>query len=93
MDPERDDHTKLTEFVNLFHPNIIGLSGSIEQIDSIVEKWKVYKKKVELTDSELGYSIDHSAFIYLMDKKGKYYSHFSHNVDTEDIIKELDKLL
>ena len=93
LDPERDDFNRTAEFVNLFHSNIIGLSGSIEQIDNIVKNWRVYKKKVELAGSELDYSIDHSSFIYLMNQKGEYFSHFSHNADAEDIIKELVKLL
>lgn len=93
LDPERDDYKKISEFVNLFHSNIIGLSGSMEQINKVSNNWRVYKKKIELSDSEFGYSIDHSAFIYLMDKDGSYLKHFSHSVEAEEIIKELVKLL
>tara|TARA_B100000686_G_scaffold345035_1_gene428801 strand:+ start:1160 stop:1771 length:612 start_codon:yes stop_codon:yes gene_type:complete len=93
LDPERDDYKKISEFVNLFNPSIIGLSGSVEQINEVANNWRVYRKKIELSDSEFGYSIDHSAFIYLMDKDGSYLKHFSHSVDVEDIIKELSKLL
>ncbi len=93
LDPERDDYKNTSQFVNLFHPNIIGLSGSIEQINEVANNWRVYKKKIELSDSEFGYSIDHSAFIYLMDKDGSYIKHFSHSADSEEIIKDLSKLL
>ena len=93
LDPERDDYAKITDFVNLFHSNIIGLSGSVEQIDNIAKNWRVYKKKVDFSGSELDYTIDHSAFIYLMNKNGKYHTHFSHNTDAADIIKEISKLL
>ena len=64
LDPERDDYAKITDFVNLFHSNIIGLSGSVEQIDNIAKNWRVYKKKVDFSGSELGYTIDHS-FSYI----------------------------
>jgi cytochrome oxidase Cu insertion factor (SCO1/SenC/PrrC family) len=93
LDPERDDYTSTAQFASMFHEKIIGLSGSISQIDRIANAWRVYKKKVELPDSALVYTIDHSAFIYLMDKNGKYYTHFSHNTEPEEIIKELDKVL
>lgn len=93
LDPERDDYATTSQFASLFHEEIIGLSGSIEQIDRVTSAWRVYKKKVALPDSELGYTIDHSAFIYLMDENGEYYTHFSHNTESEDILKELSKFL
>jgi len=93
LDPERDDYSSTSQFASLFHEEIIGLSGSIEQIDRIANAWRVYKKKVILSESDLEYTIDHSAFIYLMDANGQYYTHFSHNTGPEDIIKELSKLL
>ena len=87
--PERDDYSSTAEFASIFHKQIIGLSGSIEQIDKIANAWRVYKKKVMLSESDLEYTLDHSAFIYLMDEKGKYCTHFSHNTESEDILKEL----
>jgi len=89
LDPERDDYEKVSEFANIFHKEIIGLSGSQEQVDKVALAWRVYKKKVLLEDSDLEYTIDHSSFIYLMDRNGKYYTHFPHNVDAEEILKEL----
>ena len=89
LDPERDNYEKVSEFANIFHKEIIGLSGSQEQVDQAALAWRVYKKKVLLEDSDLEYTIDHSAFIYLMDQNGKYYTHFSHNIDAEEILNEL----
>ena len=89
LDPERDNYEKVSEFANIFHKEIIGLSGSQEQVDQAALAWRVYKKKVLLKDSDLEYTIDHSAFIYLMDQNGKYYTHFSHNIDAEEILNEL----
>ena len=78
LDPERDDYSSTSEFASIFHKQIIGLSGSIEQIDKIASAWRVYKKKVMLSESDLEYTLDHSAFIYLMDEKRKIlYTFFS----------------
>jgi len=93
LDPERDNPDKLAEFVKLFHPHIIGLSGTSDQVNSMANNWRVYRKEIELSGSALGYSIDHSAYIYLMNKEGKYLTHFSHNVDAEEIIRELSSLI
>ena len=43
--------------------------------------------------SDLEYTIDHSSFIYLMDANGKYHTHFPHNVDEEEILKEIETLI
>lgn len=91
LDPERDNYEVTAQFTSLFHKDIIGLSGSKEEIDRAASAWRVYKKKVLLSNSDLEYTIDHSAFIYLMDRNGKYYTHFSHNTDSEIILKELNK--
>ena len=53
---------------------------------------KVYNKKVYLEGSELDYTIDHSSYIYLMDKSGNYVTHFSHTSDPMDITKKIKSL-
>ena len=93
LDPERDDYKKVSEFANIFHEEIIGLSGNQEQVDNAALAWRVYKKKVLLESSDLEYTIDHSSFIYLMDANGKYHTHFPHNVDEEEILKEIETLI
>lgn len=92
LDPERDSYARISEFVENFHPNIVGLSGSVEKIKNVADLWKVYNKKVYLESSELAYTIDHSAYIYLMDKKGKYLTHFSHTSEPSDITKKIKSL-
>ena len=92
LDPERDNYSRTSEFVESFHPHIIGLSGSTKKIEEAVLSWKVYRKIVDLKSSELDYTIDHSAHIYLMDKFGKYLAHFSHNEDPNIIVKKIKTL-
>ena len=93
LDPERDTYEKTSEFVENFHPNIIGLSGTKEKIEEAIVSWKVYRKKVELENSDLDYTIDHSTYIYLMDKRGKYFTHFSHTSDAQKIVSRIKELL
>ena len=93
LDPERDTYEKTSEFVENFHPNIIGLSGTKEKIEEAIFSWKVYRKKVELDNSDFDYTIDHSTYIYLMDKRGKYFTHFSHTSDAQEIVSRIKELL
>jgi protein SCO2 len=75
LDPGRDTSKQLAAYVPHFHPAIIGLTGAPAAIDAAANAYKVYYKKVPgLTGG--AYSVDHSAFIYLMDRKGKYLGFF-----------------
>jgi cytochrome oxidase Cu insertion factor (SCO1/SenC/PrrC family) len=70
IDPERD--TKgLAEYVSAFHPSLIGLTGSAEEIRRVANAYKAFYVKV--TDERSGdYSIDHAGVIYLMGRNGEY---------------------
>jgi protein SCO1/2 len=70
LDPERDTAAHLAEFVPLFHPRLVGLTGSAEQIKRVALAYKVYYAKFPPDGAD--YVIDHSSFIYLVDETGKY---------------------
>ena len=70
IDPERDDKV-LAEYVSAFHPSLIGLTGTPDQIREVANSYKAFYTKVR--DDRTGdYAIDHAGVIYLMGKDGKY---------------------
>jgi len=70
IDPERDDKV-LAEYVSAFHPSLIGLTGTPDQIREVANSYKAFYTKVR--DDRTGdYAIDHTGVIYLMGKDGKY---------------------
>jgi cytochrome oxidase Cu insertion factor (SCO1/SenC/PrrC family) len=60
--------------VPLFHPRLIGLTGSTEQIRYVAGAYKVYYAKYPPGSPD--YVVDHSSFIYLVDETGKYIGFF-----------------
>lgn len=88
VDPERDTEALLGKYVASFHPNIIGLTGSVEDIKRMTKTYRVYAKKTK-PDEHGSYSVDHSSFMYLMDSKGLFIKHFRHNIDPEKLAEEL----
>ena len=106
VDPERDTVTKLEKYLRNFHPKIIGLTGSKDAIKNVKTKYKIFSKKVMDMKKEDknsnnhhdnhdhgGYGIDHTTIIYLMDKKGKYISHFSPDTNISIMVKKINKFL
>jgi protein SCO1/2 len=64
IDPQRDTPRQLADYVALFHPRLVGLTGTAEQIQEVARRYRVYYARVqrpEMTE----YTMDHSSFIYL----------------------------
>ncbi len=89
VDPERDTPAAMKDYVASFHESMVGLTGTPEQVAAAAKAFRVYYQKVQLPGSSLGYSIDHSGFLYLMGRDGKYLAHFRHNSTPEEIVKKL----
>jgi cytochrome oxidase Cu insertion factor (SCO1/SenC/PrrC family) len=49
----------------------VGLSGSARAIRAAANAYKVYYREVA-RESGSDYTIDHSAFLYLMDREGRF---------------------
>ena len=75
VDPERDTPQLLADYVPMFHPRLIGLSGDATSIREAASAYRVYYAKVPRTDGSK-YTVDHSGFIYLMDRGGQYRGFF-----------------
>ncbi len=76
VDPERDTAQHLAEYVPLFHPRLIGLTGSLDAVRKAADAYKVYFAKVPTGKEAGNYTVDHTAFIYLMDRDGNYLGFF-----------------
>jgi cytochrome oxidase Cu insertion factor (SCO1/SenC/PrrC family) len=92
IDPERDTVAQLAEYAPLFHPRLVALTGSLEQITQAAKAYRVYFSKAGNGDSDT-YLMDHSTFIYLMGPDGKYVRHFSHSAAPEEIAAGIEAAL
>ena len=92
VDPERDTVEALAAYVPNFHPDLVALTGSAEQIAAAAKEYRVYYAKVE-DDSASDYLMDHSSFIYLMGPDGAYVTHFDHFAQAAKIVDGLRRYL
>jgi protein SCO1/2 len=93
VDPERDTPEQLARYVSSFHPRLIGLTGTRSEVDAAAKAYRVYARRVEDPKSTAGYTIDHSAIIYVMGPDGAYRTHFTHTTNADAIAERLAKLL
>ncbi|HFB54753.1 MAG TPA: SCO family protein [Hellea balneolensis] len=91
IDPERDTPEKLALYVtaNGFPKGLIGLTGSVEQIEHAKKIFGVYGQKIEDPSNPDGFSYDHTSLIYLMDKNGEFVDIFTHADTPADMAKRL----
>lgn len=92
LDPERDTPAKLKEYVTSFHPAIRGLTGSVAEVAAVAKAYRVYFKKVPLQSGD-GYTIDHSSFFYIMDRKGEFFAHVPHGANPDALSLRLKSAL
>jgi protein SCO1/2 len=90
IDPERDTVDVMAEYVQFFHEDLIGLTGTVEQVDTIKKAYRVYAAKADETPD---YLVDHTAYTYLMDTDGSLLKHFNHGEDPEQMASIMATLI
>lgn len=89
VDPERDSQDKLKDYLSSFHPQLRGLTGDGAAVAAMEKTYRVYSKKVPVEGG--GYTMDHTALVYLMDKEGRFVAPFNMKLKPEDAAAELRK--
>ena len=84
IDPQRDTPAQMKQYVELYHNNIQGLSGTMEQIAAVAKVYKIYYKRAEDT-GDGNYMMDHSTGIYLFDQEGKFLEIFGEGAEPAKI--------
>ena len=91
IDPERDTPTAMKEYLSSFDPRLSGLTGDLDAIAAVAKSYRAFYRKVPLDQG--GYTMDHTAIVYLMDKQGRFVAPFSLKRTTEASVAELRKHL
>lgn len=65
-DPVRDTPAVLKDYLQEFHTDLIGLTGTYQQIKDVCKKYRVYFSTPENVKPDEDYLVDHSIYFYLM---------------------------
>jgi protein SCO1/2 len=94
IDPTRDTVKQLNAYVDNFHPQMVGLTGTIEQITSVTRAYRVYfTKSTGGKEETTDYLMDHSSIIFLMGPYGKYITHFTHTTQSKKMADRINKAI
>lgn len=93
VDPARDTVERLAEYVPVFHPRLIGLTGSVAQVARAAKAYRVYFREAPQESPEADYLMEHSAIVYLMSPAGEYVMHFVFGQGPEKMAELIRKRL
>jgi protein SCO1/2 len=93
FDPQRDTPEVLKQYISNFHPRLVGLTGTPEEIAAAAKAYRVYYNRVENSSGPDAYLMDHSTITYLMDKQGKFLKHFTYSTDAAALSQALEKII
>ncbi|KSB89278.1 photosynthetic protein synthase I [Caulobacter vibrioides] len=88
VDPARDTPAQMKTYLTAGHlpKNIVGLTGTQEQVDATVKAYRAYAKKV---GDGPDYTVDHSTMIYVIDPKGRFHSVIGYGSPPDEIARQL----
>lgn len=92
VDPARDTPAQMKTYAANFTPRLVALTGTPTEIAAAAKAYRVYFQKVKGGGPD-DYSMDHSAFIYLMGRDGKYLAHFGPEVSADQMAAAIKKYL
>ena len=89
-DPARDKVPMVDEYIADFHPRMIGLTGSYDDIKAACKAYRVYFSTPPGADPSSDYLVDHSIFFYLMDPEGKFVDAFGKASTPDEVYDKVD---
>jgi protein SCO1/2 len=93
VDPRRDTPTELADYVAYFHPNLVGVTGTEEEVAQVAALYGAQYYEAELEGSPLGYVVNHSSVTYLITQDGALRFIFPHGTPPSVVLEAVQYVL
>lgn len=92
VDPERDSKDVLKEYLAGFDPDVIGLTGTVEQVEAAKASFGVMSEKDTSGDPEY-YLVNHTATVFLIGRDGRFEGTISYGENSDVAVEKVKKLV
>lgn len=95
VDPARDTPDRLASYVGAFNKDFYGVQLQDEELTRVKKDYGVFAEKrvLDSSQSAADYLIDHTAFVYIIDKEGNLREIFPHDAPKDDIAADISYLV
>lgn len=93
VDPKRDTPERLKEYVEFFHPAIVGVTGTPENIAEIAKRYGVFYAEQKIETAGGGYVVDHSADTFIVGPDGQLVAKMVHATPPDQVVVAIRKYL
>lgn len=93
VDPHRDTPNVMKAYTAAFSPQLIGLTGTPEEIAKVAREYHVYYAKHVTGPGPNDYSMDHSSIIYLMGPDGHFIAPITADRSSTEMAAAISKLM
>lgn len=88
VDPERDDVAAMARYIKDFHPRLIGLTGTLEEVKEAGQDFRVYSSAGP-KDEDGDYIVDHTVLIYLISPDGLLLDYYNRTKNEEQMVENI----
>jgi len=92
VDPERDTLERLKDYTAFFHPNIVALTGTPEEIARVAGLYGASYARQQV-ESATGYVVDHSTDTYVIAPDGSLHATLPHATPSEKVAEKIRAVL
>lgn len=93
VDPNRDTPERLEEYTQFYHSNLIGLTGTTDDIDRVTTQYGAYYDIAEIASVTQDYGVEHSSRYYVIDRQGKLVGAMRHSTTPNELYTQILELL
>jgi protein SCO1/2 len=93
VDPERDTPARLKEYAEFFHPAIVGVTGTPENLAEIAKRYGVFYARQKVETAGGGYVVDHTSDTYVIGREGQLLSKIAHAAPPDEVAAEIRRRL
>lgn len=93
IDPERDSLDQLAEFTQYFHPRLLGLTGTSDEIEAVAQDYGAFFEVTDSSSPGSAYEFRHSSRYYVIDQNGELVDAMRHSTTASELVTRIRTLI